>query len=193
MTVCALRYGKCLSIPYIAAKSDSPKALHRFSVQQCRWTKSYYRETLLEIDSTRYHNFSYVFMISFGYTFSFILISYLILLLLSRKQWYFLIISVLIMVIVNFIRSLYLFAVSRRKIMLLYIFYLPYYLCLILPIRLYVSLGPFLDAKAWLTKGNSNNKLLGFYRTYGHYFVVVPWNMCLLGLFIWWLIEQVKN
>ena len=36
MTVCALRYGNCVSIPYIAAKSDSPKALHRFSVQQTR-------------------------------------------------------------------------------------------------------------------------------------------------------------
>ncbi len=158
-----------------------------------RWTKSYFRETLLEIDSTRYHHFSYNLMIVFGYTFSFILIVYLILLLLSRKPWYYLVISVGIMIIVNFIRSLYLFAVSRRKIMLLYVFYLPYYLCLILPIRLYVSVGPFVDSKAWMTKGESNHKLLTFYRTYGHYFIVVPWNCVLLGLFIWWLYYQITN
>ena len=193
MTVCALRYGNCVSIPYIEAKSDSPNTLKKFAIQQVRWTKSYFRETLLEIESMRYHHIAYMIMVSFGFTFSFILICYLILLLLSRKPWYYLVISVLIMIFVNFIRSLYLYAVSKRKIMLLYIFYLPYYLCLILPIRLYVSLGPFLDAKAWLTKGSEGSQLLVFYRTYGHYFVVIPWNMCLLGLFGWWLYYQITN
>jgi hyaluronan synthase len=194
MTVIGLQYGKCLSIPYIASKSDTPSDLHRFTVQQTRWAKSYHRETLLEVDSTRYHNFAYCFMIFFAYSFSFILLVYLILLLLARTPWWNLVVSVAIMVGVNFLRSLYLYFISRRKIMLLYVLYLPYYVFLILPIRLY-TLFTHIDAKAWMTINSDDDlkkkKYLTWYRTYGHYFVIVTWDLTLLGLFGWWLYYQI--
>ena len=194
MTVIGLQYGKCLSIPYIASKSDTPTELHKFIIQQTRWAKSYHRETLLEVNSTRFHNFAYCFMIFFAYTFSFILLAYLILLLLSRTTWWNLIVSVGIMFGVNFLRSFYLYLISGRKIMLMYVFYLPYYVLLILPIRLYTLFTHF-DAKAWMTittdEEREKSKYLLWYRTYGQYFVIITWDLTLLGLFGWWLYYQI--
>merc|ERR1719313_96359 len=61
MTVVALKYGKCLSVPTLYSLSESPTQYHKFIVQQTRWAKSYHRETLLEIKSTKYHHFMYIF------------------------------------------------------------------------------------------------------------------------------------
>ena len=108
MTVTALKYGKCLSVPYIYSLSESPTALHRFIVQQTRWAKSYHRETVLEIKSTKYHNILYCFFIAFNYTFSFLLVVYLVFLLLTNKSWWYLLISCCIMVCINILRSFYL-------------------------------------------------------------------------------------
>lgn len=81
--------------------------------------------------------------------------------------------------------------------MLIYFVYIPYYICIIIPIRIF-TLFVHPDAKAWMTinpnigKLTLKQKAIKWAREFGVYFVMVPYNASLLGLLVWYIIRQIS-
>jgi hyaluronan synthase len=160
------------------AGTEAPETWYRFSLQQLRWSRSYYRELYWQFKALEKQSWYLVFVAIYETVFPIFVSSWLIISLYLRQDMTIFIRGIIISFTILIVKTILLLLYIRNKHLMLNILYFPVYLFLLLPTKLYASIS--LLNNHWVTAPRNNKGFLRWGPNFMFFSFVAFWDILIL-------------
>jgi len=156
--------------------TDTPTTMTRYISQQIRWSKSFFREYIIQLGHFKLRQFYTFYDISYMMYYPFYLSSFMIWTFVQFNMRSFLLFFFSI-IMISYIRSLYSFILTRNFNHFIYSIYGLIYFLSIMPLKFYAGFSMMYD-NSW---GTSNRKNKTY--NYNNLLIVLFWNIFVFSSF----------